>query len=611
MSVKITSYEWQERIDNVQTSHRYTILKLDYNKRASKIRCSLHGTFIGRVAPLAVEGRTSCPACKQIATNKAKHAKSLANLLEVLQTKFEGRITVSDTEEYRGVGTEIEFNCSLHGPFRRKPAFLTRESKYGCPTCMTESLKYDVEKVAKKRWYRALKSFTGDYTFGKYIDSKTELSVKCNVHGTVTKIIPNNHIVSSIERNRYKGGCSRCHGQLRSDSQVKPTSTYLKQLNKKHKGKVELVGGKYYGAKVHHVFKCGVCFNTWEASAESLVRTKFSGCPCCAFAGSTGSSKSEEELHEWVRRYFPDVVRNVRYTFSEVLGQRLEWDLYIPSKKIAIEFNGLYFHSSVRKPQNYHYEKSKCAEEYGAKLLHVYEDDWLTRKSVVKRTLKFLLGVETDRHFARKLRVVTRTSLPQSYHNFYNKNHMLGSPKNGVSYALVDDRNSLKAVMTFSKIRSERGTKSFNDYELVRFACKGHIVGGASRLFTAFLRDFNPSRVISYSDNDLFDGHTYEVLGFEFRSEIKPDYKTVWSGVRKHKSYSRRSNLAKLLGDKFDPTKSEMSNLLDNNVMVIYDAGKRKWEWNALKQSSPKTSVVADPAYKIAVGPHVMNPSIL
>jgi hypothetical protein len=60
-------------------------------------------------------------------------------------------------------------------------------------------------------------------------------------------------------------------------------------------------------------------------------------------------------------------------------------------------------------------------------------------------------------------------------------------------------------------------------------------------------------------------------------SEVPYDYKTVWGGVRKHKTYTRRKNLQRLLKN-FDPNKSEAENLVDNGIPMVFDSGKKKWE---------------------------------
>jgi very-short-patch-repair endonuclease len=60
---------------------------------------------------------------------------------------------------------------------------------------------------------------------------------------------------------------------------------------------------------------------------------------------------------------------------SRKIIQPYELDIYIPKKKIAIEFNGLYWHSSERKEKDYHYQKYKKCKEKGIKLIQIFEDD--------------------------------------------------------------------------------------------------------------------------------------------------------------------------------------------------------------------------------------------
>ena len=48
-----------------------------------------------------------------------------------------------------------------------------------------------------------------------------------------------------------------------------------------------------------------------------------------------------------------------------------EIDIYIPSKKIGIEFNGTYWHSSIYKEKDYHFKKSRFAEKAGIRLIHI------------------------------------------------------------------------------------------------------------------------------------------------------------------------------------------------------------------------------------------------
>ena len=78
-------------------------------------------------------------------------------------------------------------------------------------------------------------------------------------------------------------------------------------------------------------------------------------------------------------------------------------DIYIPSKNIAIEYNGLYWHSEkLGKHKDYHLDKTKLANSLGVRLIHIFEDEWKGNKDVVKNRLRHILGCVKGMIYARK-----------------------------------------------------------------------------------------------------------------------------------------------------------------------------------------------------------------
>ena len=83
-------------------------------------------------------------------------------------------------------------------------------------------------------------------------------------------------------------------------------------------------------------------------------------------------SYGEQELYE----LFPTEFRNVR----DVIFKEL--DLYYPEEKIAIEFNGDYWHSTKRPlEKNYHYNKFTACYNKGIRLVQIYEHMWKNSNS--------------------------------------------------------------------------------------------------------------------------------------------------------------------------------------------------------------------------------------
>lgn len=111
-------------------------------------------------------------------------------------------------------------------------------------------------------------------------------------------------------------------------------------------------------------------------------------CPACAKGGC--SSKGEREVADFLMSLgFIVEIRN------RTILDGLEVDIVLPEKKICVEFDGLYWHSSARgKDKDYHLKKSTACENKGYKLVHIFEDEWYQSPEIIKKTLKQVLGLE-------------------------------------------------------------------------------------------------------------------------------------------------------------------------------------------------------------------------
>ena len=97
-----------------------------------------------------------------------------------------------------------------------------------------------------------------------------------------------------------------------------------------------------------------------------------------------------------------------------------------------------------------------------------------------------------------------------------------------------------------------------------------NVVGGASKLLSYFIKEYNSKRIVSYADKDWSVGSLYYTLGFENIAESKPDYKYIVGDKRVHKSKYRKSKLKTTLTEKQATEKIGISR--------IYDCGKIKFE---------------------------------
>ena len=97
-----------------------------------------------------------------------------------------------------------------------------------------------------------------------------------------------------------------------------------------------------------------------------------------------------------------------------------------------------------------------------------------------------------------------------------------------------------------------------------------NVVGGASKLLSYFIKEYNSKRIVSYADKDWSVGSLYYTLGFENIGESTPDYKYIVGDKRVHKSKYRKSKLKTTLTEKQATEKIGISR--------IYDCGKIKFE---------------------------------
>ena len=268
---------------------------------------------------------------------------------------------------------------------------------------------------------------------------------------------------------------------------------------------------------------------------------------------------------------------NIKYIENDrkILSPQ-ELDIVIPDKGIAIECNGCFWHSSIFKAKNYHYNKYKRCLENGYQLLTIWEDWILNFPERVESLLLSKLNIYSTKIGARqcKIRPITR----EETFELLNEYHIQGNVYSRINYGLFHN-NELVEVMSFGKVRKSMGNRE-DCWELVRLCTKGGfvIVGGASKLLSQFIKDYKPSKIISFSSHDISNGNVYEKLGFKKEGESKTSY---WYIDKNFKRY-HRYNFTKyqLIKDGYDRSKTEEQIMNDRRYWRIYDSGQSKYILN-------------------------------
>lgn len=272
-------------------------------------------------------------------------------------------------------------------------------------------------------------------------------------------------------------------------------------------------------------------------------------------------SREEKDLVSFLQSLGFSVLEN-----TKIPGTRLELDAYIPEKRIAFEFDGVYWHSSLFKPRNYHLEKTKLCEKNGIRLVHIFEDLWLNKRNIYESIIKSILGIYDYKVYARKCIIKEITN--DECFTFLDNNHLQGGINSTKRLGLFYN-DELLQIVCFGRNRFKS-----NEIELYRMCTKlnTQVVGGFSKLIKASgYNDF-----ISYIDKSLYTGIGYEKSGFTSIGETPPGYFYCKIGSERLNRIScQKHKLSKLL-KVFDTELTEEENMLANNYYKIYDCGNIK-----------------------------------
>lgn len=320
---------------------------------------------------------------------------------------------------------------------------------------------------------------------------------------------------------------------------------------------------------------CNDCNNNYEIHRNSFryrVSVNVNPCTNCNPINES-SSIQEKELQKIITNIVGDTcILNDRTTIPPK-----ELDIFIPNKKLAIEYNGVYWHNELFVDDDYHLKKYLSCKTKGIDLIQIFQDEWENKRDIILSLIKNRLGLNGGIIYARKCEI--RFVENKTHNVFLNSNHVQGKVGASVKLGLYYN-NELVSLMTFGKLRKSLGSNHANgEWELIRFCNKlnYNVVGGASKLFKFFLKNYKPDKILSFSDNRFFNGDLYKVLGFNYSGYSKPSYFYVINGVRHHRYNFRKDVLVK---KGFDSDKTEHQIMLDRGIYRIYDCGNKKWVFN-------------------------------
>jgi hypothetical protein len=445
---------------------------------------------------------------------------------------------------YRSNRIKIKINCPIHGLFEQQP--VDHLSGKGCRKC-------GYNKIASRCINSDFIAQAGiihtnkyDYSLVEYRNASEKVKIICPIHGLFEQR-PHNHI-------GLKSGCPACNGHPEIT-----TSVFIDRCKQIHGDKYNYSLTKYEKRKSKVKIICPV-HGVFEQSPDG--HQTGDGCPKCpAFI-----SKPHQEVIDFIRSLITEqIIINDR----SLIGPQ-EIDILVG--KLAIEFNGVYYHSysnlETNKQRMKHFLKHDLCRKIDLCLLQINELEWIdpTKQLIIKSIIKHKMGLSNIRIYARKCSI--RPISDGVYREFINQNHIQGYRSSAYILGLYD-RQTLVTVMSFNRYGE--------GYEIMRLAsllgCS--VVGAASRLLKHF-RNGHTGPIMTYADRRFSVGNVYRTIGFKLIGITKPNY--IY--IKGRKSYSRQAYQKHKLASKlllFNAGKTEACNMFDNGFRRMWDAGHYKF----------------------------------
>lgn len=467
----------------------------------------------------------------------------------------------------------IAYSCSKHGEVTQQLGAHLRGQ--GCPTCAAESRRYNFEKYRED----CRKVHSDRYVYLEILYAKA---------ATIYYLCPEHGKVEQLAADHLRGsGCKRCANISIGKTNTNSLEEWKSKFKAAH-GDTYLNYEILRDSRSHVYYECKVHGAVLQ---DATAHSSGVGCPKCS-TGVMGNMHTVE-IAEYVRSLGLSAVEE--HSFP---GSRKRWDMVVQEAKLAIEFDGVYYHSEKFKTnRSAMRDKAKEASSIGYRQLNIWEDEWYEKKVIVKRLIAAACGTSVESSvYARKSSVAFINK--EEARKFLEANHIQGFAV-GSHYIGLKNGESLVACMVYSYKAAGRSTARVEDcVDIQRYATSCRVPGGFRKLMKHVLLDEKIQTVISYSDPRLFSGGMYAKAGFIASPEGAPDYCYTQGKVRVSKRARQKSWFKDREGVLYDPTLTEYELALLNGYQRLWFRGKVKWTW--VRPQAPTYQLPPDTAPRVS-----------
>ena len=241
-------------------------------------------------------------------------------------------------------------------------------------------------------------------------------------------------------------------------------------------------------------------------------------------------SRDQIELFHFIRDElgFIDAVLNDRTVIDPY-----ELDIWIPSKRVAFEYHGLYWHSVPREQKEdtkNSFERARMKQKHmecvkqNVRLVQFFSDEWRDKIEICKSMVRNVLGVVPLKLNARDCELIEVNTMEAQ--DLLEKSHLNGYTRSSYKIGLKHPIHGLVSVAT---IRTPIQKKWGDVLELARMASLPNIVvrGGASKMLKHLFKrasDLKKEGLLSYADLRTGTGGVYEACGFDFMGATGQGY---------------------------------------------------------------------------------------
>lgn len=204
---------------------------------------------------------------------------------------------------------------------------------------------------------------------------------------------------------------------------------------------------------------------------------------------------------------------NVESRNKTVLNGK-ELDIYIPSKNLAIEYNGDYWHSTEKLDSNYHQLKTIEAAKNGVRLIHIFEHEWndLRKRELLINHINRLVEDNRNIEYCTHIKELNKEEAVKFLHK--NAINILDSENYLGLYNISGD---LIGITQINQDPNNRFTLTNIKIEIVNTIYKNNtnVVNGIEKIIKYLALKYNANTIYTRIDISKFTGKQYLKAGFK------------------------------------------------------------------------------------------------